>query len=311
MAVDFRGVHLGDAALVEKPVEDRNRRKAHAEWTGLLPNQVAEVERRWSLTVLEPLESSRNYVARASHMEAGEVVVKLGVPGIEFDRELEALRLYGGRGAVRLLKADPANGSMMLESARPGRMLSDLKSDEEATAIVISVMRSLWRPAPEPHAFAAMSEFEGGIEWLRTCLASGGSPIPTTLADRAEGLLRELAAAEAEAEPVLLHGDLHHDNVLSAERVPWLAVDPKGVVGDPAYEVGPFLYNRLFETDSPVDVLKRRVDQMSEELGFERDRIAGAAIPRAVLAAWPSGSSGEPWTDPLRCAQLLTDLPIS
>ena len=254
----------------------------------------------------ERLDSSFNYVARASHVDLGEVVVKLGASGIEFVSELEALRLYGGQGAVRLLKADPMNGAMMLESVRPGSALSNVRSDEEATSIAASVMRTLWRPVPEQHPFAAMSEFDGGVEWLRTCLANQCSPIPTTLVGRAEGLLRELASGQA--EPVLLHGDLHHDNILSAERGRWLAVDPKGVVGDPTYDVGPFLYNRLFETDSPVSRLKRRVDQMSEEFGFERDRIVGAAIPRAVLAAWPAGSSGEPWRDALRCAELLAGL---
>lgn len=292
---------------MQGPVESRNRRKTHAEWLSLLPDRVSEVERRWSLRVHEPLNSAHGYVVRASQADAGEVVVKLAVPGTEFVRELEALREYGGRGAVMLLKADPTHGAMMLESVRPGRTLSEVKNDEEATTIATSVMRSLWRPAPEQHPFAAMSEFEGGVEWLRTCFAKRG-PIPTTLVSRAEGLLRELVAAQA--EPVLLHGDLHHDNILSAERSPWLAVDPKGVVGDPAYDVGPFLYNHLFETDRPASVLRRRVDQMSEELGFQRDRIVGAAIPRAVLAAWPSGSSGESWQDPLRCAELLTNLAI-
>ena len=202
-----------------------------------------------------------------------------------------------------LLEADPANGAMMLESVRPGRVLADTGSDEEATMIAASVMRDLWRSVPENHPFVAMPEFEGGVEWLRDCSANKASPIPRTLANRAEGLLREFAASRA--EPVLVHGDLHHYNILSAERVPWLAVDPKGVVGDPAYDVGPFLYNRLFDTGNPESVLKRRVDQMSEALGFERDRIVGAAIPRAVLAAWPCGSVGEPWRDPLRCAELL------
>ena len=230
--------------------------------------------------------------------------MKLGIPGSEFVREVEALRLYGGRGAARLLKADPLYGSMMLESVRPGRRLSDVGSDEEAISIATRVMRSLWRPAPDQHPFATMSDFEGGVEWLRICLAKKHGPIPTTLLRRAEGLLRERAAEQA--EPVLLHGDLHHANILSAERAPWLAIDPKGVAGDPAYDVGPFLYNHLFETDSLASALRRRVHQFSEELGFERDRIVGAAIPRAVLAAWPSGSSGEPWMDPLRCAELLT-----
>lgn len=236
-------------------------------------------------------------------------MVKLRVPDIEFVRELEALRLYGGLRAVMLLEADPATGSMMLESVRPGRVLAETGSDEQATTIAASVMRTLWRPAPENHPFAAMSEFEGGVEWLRVCSANKASPIPGRLASRAEGLLREFVASQA--EPVLLHGDLHHYNILSAERVPWLAVDPKGVVGDPAYDVGPFLYNRLFETGNPVSVLRRRVDQMSEELGFERDRIVGAAIPRAVLAAWPYGSTGEPWGDALRCAELLTRVEVA
>ena len=291
---------------MEGTTPSRSEREKHAEWTGPLPDHVAELERRWSLRVQERLDSSRSFVARASHVDLGEVVVKLGFPGIGFVRELEALRLYGGQGAVHLLNADPAHAAMLLESVRPGCVLSNVRSDEEATSTAASAMRELWRPAPEPHPFAAMSEFEGGIEWLRICSTDRRCPIPTTLASRAEGLLRDLASARA--KPVLLHGDLHHDNILSAERVPWLVVDPKGVVGDPAYDVGPFLYNRLFETDSPVSVLRRRVDQMSEELGFERDRVVAAAIPRAVLAAWPAGSSGEPWRDALRCAELLVGL---
>ena len=287
-------------------------RSAWDEWGDALAALLAQVQgrdpiaRRWSLCVQERLDSSCNYVARANHADLGEVVVKLTSPGIEFVRELEALRLYDGKGAVRLLKADPTHGAMMLESVRPGSALSNEHSDEEATSIATSVMRDLWRPVPEQHPFAAMPEFDGGVEWLRTCLANERSPIPTTLVSRAEGLLRELASGQA--EPVLLHGDLHHDNILSAERGRWLAVDPKGIVGDPAYDVGPFLYNRLFETDNPVSILKRRVDQMSEELGFERDRVVKAAIPRAVLAAWPAGTNGEPWRDALRCAELLARL---
>ena len=280
--------------------------KDHAERVGTLEDQVASLERRWSLRVRERLDSSFNFVARASHVDLGEVVVKLGVPGAEFVRELDALRVYGGQGAARLLKADPTNGAMMLESVRPGSALSNVTSDEEATSATATVMRSLWHPVPRRHAFVPMSEFEGGVEWLRTGLTNERGPVPRTLMSRAEGLLRDLASAKD--EPVLLHGDLHHNNLLSAERAPWLAIDPKGVVGDPAYDVGPFLYNRLFGTDNPVGTLRRRVDQMSEELGFERDRIVGAAIPRAVLAAWPTGSSGEPWRDALKCAELLAGL---
>lgn len=88
---------------MQGPVESGNRTKTHAKWLSPLPGRVAEVERRWSLRVHEALDSSHGHVARASHVEAGEVVVKLAVPGAEFVREIEALREYRGRGAVMLL----------------------------------------------------------------------------------------------------------------------------------------------------------------------------------------------------------------
>ena len=276
------------------------------EWLDQLPDLIAQIEDRWSVRLQEPFESSYSYAARATAPGAREVVVKLELPNDDFTREVEALRLYGGRGAVMLLKADPSYGSIMLESLRPGRMLSDLTNDERATSIAARVMRRLWCPVPEQHPFPTVSEFDGGLEWLRQCLANKATPVPIALVGRAEALLWELVLETA--EPVLLHGDLHQYNILSAGRSPWLAVDPKGVVGDPAYDIGPFLYNRLFETDNPANVLERRVDQMSEELGFERDRIVGAAIPRAVLAAWPSGSSGEAWGSALMCAELLNKI---
>jgi streptomycin 6-kinase len=113
-----------------------------------------------------------------------------------------------------------------------------------------------------------------------------------------------------------LHGDLHPWNILSAEREPWLAIDPKGVVGDPAYELGPFIYSLPLPPDQPARVLARRLDQFAEELGFERRRIINAVLPRAVLAAWPKGpreiawpeSSAEVWDLPLACAELLSEL---
>ena len=95
-----------------------------------------------------------------------------------------------------------------------------------------------------------------------------------------------------------------------------IAIDPKGLVGDPAYELGPFVYSLSLPREQPARVLSRRLDQFAEELGFERRRIMNAVLPRAVLAAWPEGSaelawpeSGEEvWALPLACAELLREL---
>jgi streptomycin 6-kinase len=119
------------------------------------------------------------------------------------------------------------------------------------------------------------------------------------------------------APSVVLHGDLHQDNILAAQRMPWLGIDPKGVIGEPAYEVGALLRNffpDLWQTENPGEVLARRVDVLAEELGFDRERIRGWGIYQAVLSAWWSvedegqggqnmlpGSAG----DVLHCAELL------
>ena len=108
---------------------------------------------------------------------------------------------------------------------------------------------------------------------------------------------------------MLLHGDLHHENIISAVRDPWLAIDPKGVVGEAEYEVGAFLRNRLFLGPRPERLLARRVDQFVEELGFDRERVLGWSLAQAVLAAcWSFEDSGQLWDEAIACAELISGL---
>ena len=110
-------------------------------------------------------------------------------------------------------------------------------------------------------------------------------------------------------EPVVLHGDLHHYNILSAVREPWLAIDPKGVVGEAEYEVGALLRNHLLSTVRPERLLARRVDQLTDELGFERQRIVGWGLAQAVLSAWWSfEDTGQVWDEAIACAEVLAEL---
>ena len=286
--------------------------RAGEDWLNRLPAALAGIEERWSVRASGPFDSSYHYVAPAVRADSTEVVLKLGVPSDELRRQVEALRLFRGRGAVRLLKTAPDRGAMMMERLRPGAPLADVP-DDQATSIAAGVMKRLWRPAPSDHSFPYVSEYEGGLKWLRGQLG-GTSPLPKRLVERAEANLRELLASGN--EPVLLHGDLHQWNMLSAGRESWVAIDPKGVVGDAAYELGPFLYNELVTQERPARVLARRLDQFAEELGFERERIVSAAMPRVVLAAWPGGPAEVAWPDgpaevsdaPLACAELLSEL---
>ena len=144
---------------------------------------------------------------------------------------------------------------------------------------------------------------------MRDRFGGTSGPLPEKLTGEAERLFAELLASQS--EPVVLHGDLHHFNILAAERQPWLAIDPKGVVGEPEYEVGAFLRNPmpdLLSKPHPGSILARRLDQFSEELGFDRERLRSWGIAQAVLSAWWSiEDHGYGWEEAIRFAELLAE----
>ncbi|NOK62693.1 MAG: phosphotransferase [Chloroflexi bacterium AL-W] len=282
------------------------------EWLSELPTLIADCAECWSLTVAPPFENlSYTYVAPALGSDNTPVVLKVGFPNPELLCEMDALRLYNGHGMVRLLEADPERGIMLLERLEPGMTLADLNDDTAATSIAAQVMHQLWRPVPASHSFPTVERWATGLQRLRAEFDGGCGPFPKVLVEEAESLFTDLRSSMD--EPVLLHGDLHHYNILSAARQPWLAIDPKGVVGEPAYEIGAWLRNPLplMTWPHPERVLARRIDQFADELGFDRERIWGWGLAQAVLSAWwyweDHGYVGE---TALACAQLLATLKV-
>lgn len=281
------------------------------EWLQCLPALLADCALRWSLTILPPFEPlTYNYVAPAIRRDGTDVVLKVGVPNPELLTEIEALRQFDGHGMVQLLDADPELGILLLERLKPGAPLSELGDDQQATSIAAQVMRQLWRPAPPQHPFPTVAKWATGLERLRRRFGGGTGPLPSGWVEAAEYLFGELIGSMA--EPVLLHGDLHHENILSAERQPWLALDPKGVVGEPAYEVGALLRNPipgLLKQPHPERTLARRVDQLAEELGLDRARLVDWGLAQAVLSAWWGiEDHGHGWEWGIACAEVLATL---
>lgn len=256
-----------------------------------LPDLLESTARRWSLTLLPPFRNlTFNYVAPVVRADGSGAVLKAGVPRNDCATEINALRLYDGQGSVRLLEADPEQGLLLLERLAPGATLTALADeahDTKATSCAASVMRQLRPPVPAHHDFPTVGEWAQGLQHLRAHFDGGTGPIPAALLSEAETLFAELLLSSA--PPVVLHGDLHHDNILSATRGPWLAIDPKGVVGEPAYEVGAMLRN-LWEDQhtitDPKRLLERRVHQLAEELEIDRARVRGWGVAQAVLSAW-------------------------
>ncbi len=278
------------------------------EWLERLPTILAACEERWGVRIGEPVGNlSFNYVAPAVRADGSEAMVKVGLTD-EFPSQPEALRHFGGQGMVQLLAYDEQDAAMLMERLRPGTSLRAVEDDEVAISAAADVMRRIWRPLPTEHyPFPTVTDWGKGFARLRALYNGGTGPFPPAIFDRAEKMYAELCASMA--EPVLLHGDLHQDNILAAEREPWLAVDPKGVIGEPVYETGSILRNfwpDILSVGNPKALMARRIDQLAAELGFERARIYDWAFAQAVLSVlWGVEDTGKIENEGLYFVELL------
>lgn len=285
--------------------------RAGAEWLGRLPETLAACAGRWGLelgSAFGPV--SYNFVVAATRADGTRAVLKVGFPGRELLTEAAALRHFGGRGCARLFESDLEAGALLIERLEPGTSLVGLANeaqDEEATAAAAAVMRELWRPAPAGHHFPTAADWAEGFGRLRSRFGGGCGPLPEESVAVAEALCGELL--DSSGEPVLLHADLHHGNVLAAGRGRWLAIDPKGLIGEPAYEAGALLRNplpQLFEMRRPAEVLSRRLDTLAAALDLDRARLRGWGLAQAVLSAWWSiEDHGAGWEPALEFFRLL------
>lgn len=279
-------------------------------WLRKLPRLLASCAQKWSLSLQSPFPAlSYHYVCPVQRADGAALVLKVGVPNRELFTEMEALRLFEGRGSVQLVDADRELGALLLERLRPGEMLTTIEEDEKATTIAAQVMQQLWRPLPDVHSFPTVAKWAQGLQRLRARFDGGTGPFPRDLVEEAEGLFHDLLASAA--SPVLLHGDLHHYNILSAQRSPWLVIDPKGLAGEPAYEAGALLRNPMPQIVTWPDLgrlLTRRVHILAGLLDADRQRIHGWGMAQAVLAAWWTyEEGGQHWKRWLVIARELSD----
>jgi streptomycin 6-kinase len=286
-----------------------------------LPDLIAEASARWRLTDVQPSSNlSYNFVAFAKRASTTgldgtsqpstqrEVVLKMGVSNSDMESEIATLRLFNGEGACRLIDYDEEKSWMLLERLRPGVMLSTLKDDEEATHIAVDVMQKIWRPAPKDDVFIRLSDWFDGLKSLRSMFNGRTGPLNEKLVQRVEHSVKDFLAENH--QPVLMHGDFHHFNILSSERG-WLAIDPKGVIGPAGYEVGPFLINPwgdLLSGNNYRQMTKRRIDILHERLGFERERIREWGLAHAILSAWWSIEDNGDWRYAANFAEMIAGL---
>lgn len=217
-------------------------------------------------------------VAPATTREGREVVLKVQEPHRETEHEAAALELWGGDGAIRLLDYEPEEHALLLERCVPGTPLSAAGA-EAALDVFVELLPRLWKPAGSPFGTLA-AEARWWAESLADTWVRFGRPFEQRLLDAALEALHELPSTQG--PQVLLHQDLHGDNVLAARRQPWLVIDPKPLAGEREFGIAPIVRSRELG-HSRRDVLGR-FDRLTAELGLDRERARGWAIAQTI--AW-------------------------
>jgi streptomycin 6-kinase len=297
--------HVQDLALLGNAVGvwgDQGR-----QWLAALPGLIEEIAGDWQLTVERPHPMTFHWVARVTRADGTPAVLKIGVVDGHLDAEAEALRIFGGRGAVRLLAEDRERGALLMSSAEPGTPVAELvpADDPAATAALIEVGRRLHRPPPPGCTLPHLRDYAGSF---RRYLAQDTEPIPRPLVRRAARLFDELCATTPEDR--VLHGDLHHGNVLHAGPDGWLAIDPAGLIGDPAFDCGAMLYNPDLELRDPalLRLVPARVEQLAAGFGQPIERVRAWGFVMGVLSeVWTAEATGVANTRALDVAVLLAD----
>jgi streptomycin 6-kinase len=223
------------------------------------------------------VSGAAGYAVRAELPDGTSAVLKLIYPDRETEHEADALELWDGEGAVRLLARDDARRALLLERCEPGTFLA-AAGQAAALDVLIALLPRLWKPARAPFR-ALADEAAHWVEQLRARAAADAY-----LVDAAIRALEELGPTQG--EQVLLHQDLHAENVLAAQREPWLAIDPKPLVGEREFAVAPIV--RSFQLGHSERDALYRLDRLSSELGLDRERARGWTIGQTV--AWSAGS---------------------
>lgn len=261
---------------------------AGAAWVDRLPELIARFAKAWGVDDLAPLAGcgSAAWVGGGTR-DGTEVVLKLSWPHPEAATEAAGLRFFAGRGAVQLLEAGESEFALLLERCRPGDDLWSL-STAEADEVEASVLRSLWRVPTEP--VVPITTLAATVaEWNAAYPTAEWSTYPRALVADAARVGNQLIASTTDA--VVVHGDLNPFNVLSSQRGGWLAIDPKPLLGDPAYDLAQYLGNRVEEAEAsrdPTGWMASRIRFFARALGLDAYRIAAWAFVKAVGWTWGS-----------------------
>ena len=278
-------------------------------WIEGYPALMKSCVDRWGLTLggIATAGLPINVIHYAETKSGQPVVLKVGVPHPEQKTELIALRFYEGRGAVRVIDWDNDSGAFLMARVSPGTNLReyDFRENESVSTrsdLEIQLMNDLPIPATSIDGLPTLDDW---LEIAFTCFRESETSDNEFLSFivLAEALYGEIKSQFPET--YLLHGDLHHENILKDADTGWIAIDPKGVIGPKVMECGRFIQNFIEDevegaatlddaTETQITgILNQRLDVFSEVTGFTRKQLASVTFIDQVLASCWSLNSGQ------------------
>jgi streptomycin 6-kinase len=273
-------------------------------WLGRLPRLIDELRKLWSIAEIGPAFEGGcvAYVAPVIREDGSRAVLKLSIADEETECEQDALEAWNANGAVRLLASDRSRGAMLLESVEPGTPLSVYPDRDAAIDIACALLRRLWIPVPEPHPFRLVTKLAGKYaEMFLTSYVEAGRPFEEHLLLLGVELCRDLA--QDDGARVLANRDFHLGNILAARREPWLAIDPKPLVGEPAFDAA-HLIRSLLPDQIAKPEFERLVSTIAGRLDLPAQRIASWVFVRSIEnALWAITTGMDDFHWDVACAQ--------
>ena len=272
-------------------------------WMESLPRIIEEIEENWRVKLAAPFQNlSYHYVAPCFFEDKREAVVKIGFPGEvkNIGNERKMLEYLDGNSVNRLYDFDERRFAFLLERLTPGENLKSVcaGNPQEAVAIAIETMRKFWQPPPAGHDFESLETWFDGFK------RAENTGFEQEYMAKARNFFERLNSPPA--EKMLLHGDFHHENILSAQRQPFLAIDPKGIVGHKAYDITVFLLNHAnwLKTEPDFrDNLNSAIEHFAAAFEIATVDLRRWCFAHSVLSAW--------WTFEENCGNWRRELEIT
>lgn len=273
-------------------------------WLDDLPALINAFEQKWKFRFLGPVSNlSYNFVGKVKFISSGETgIIKMGLSDsiVEEYTWLQSIN----KGTVRVLFSDAGKKVFAMQELEPGTTLGNyygLDHDDDATRIIASLIIDLQKDQKYANcsSFRDICSFQEQLHILK-------GRIDDCLYDKVISLYLELVGSTE--KNCLLHGDLHHDNILKNGE-DWVVIDPHARTGDPAYEVGSMIYNPPWFSERCIDyqkVISRRIDILSEMLPFDRERIIAWCFCKTILSvAWSVEDHGHVPENMVKIARII------